>query len=289
MPDFSPQLLSNSSCLLGESPVWDPETETLYWIDIVGRKIWKWSECKGEVYIKLPQLIGGLAKASNKQFVVATERGIGFLTFEKNNIEVIGNELVSSGITMNDCKCDKAGRLIAGSKILKGKKGRAYRFVIEKGEVKNKKSGFRIWNGPAFSPEGDKIYFADSPLKKIYYANYNVKKGRIGWARTFAKLGDDEGYPDGMTVDAEGKLWSAQWGGWCVVRYNKLGQVDLKIKLPVPNPTSLTFGGPDYKTLYITSAREGMSEQELSNAPLSGGVFAVQTESQGLEETMYTV
>ncbi len=289
MSDYSPSLLCSSFCSLGESPVWNSSNETLYWTDVVGKKIWQWSQETGATCTDISQSVGGLAKASNGKFIVTSERGVGFFTPGKTEISMMKRDLSPAGTLMNDCKCDRQGRLITGSKILQGKKSSACRFVIDKGTVKNSKSGYLIWNGPAFSPEGSKIYFSDSPTRNIFHASYNIKKGRIGWARTFTRLEGDEGYPDGMTIDAEGRLWSARWGGWCVVRYDASGKVDLKIKLPVPNPTSLTFGGPDYRNLYITSAREGLSEQELVNAPLSGAVFVVQTKTPGLEETTYAV
>ncbi|MGH1350282.1 MAG: SMP-30/gluconolactonase/LRE family protein [Methyloligellaceae bacterium] len=289
MTDYSPVLLCNSFCLLGESPVWDSSSETLFWTDVVGKKVWQWSQKQGASSGNVSQSVGGLARASNGKLVVASERGVGFYTPGMTEINMIESDLSPAGTLMNDCKCDRQGRLIAGSKILQGKKRNACRFVIDKGTVKNTKRGYLIWNGPAFSPEGDRVYFADSPTRRIFHASYNIKKGHFGWARTFTKLSDDEGYPDGMTIDAEGRLWSARWGGWCVVRYDASGKVDLKIQLPVPNPTSLTFGGPDYRDLYITSAREGLSEQELGDAPLSGAVFVIRTENQGLEEVTYSV
>ena len=136
-----------------------------------------------------------------------------------------------------------------------------------------------ISNTFAWSPNNEKFYFCDTLKGVINSYDYDFNNKKILNKKDFAKF--DRGYPDGSTVDSDGFLWNCRWGGSCVVRFDPNGNVDRVIELPVPNVTSCTFGGKDLKTLFITTARIGMTNQELHKAPLSGNLFALQTDVQG--------
>jgi sugar lactone lactonase YvrE len=142
-------------------------------------------------------------------------------------------------------------------------------------------------NGPAFSPDGGTAYFADSSARTIYRYAVDTRSGAVGGRQVFATTGPADGEPDGMTVDAEGCLWVALWGGWRVRRYAPDGRIEREIRLPVPQPTSPAFGGPDMTTLFVTSARRDLDDAALAAAPLSGSLFAIEVDVRGLVESRF--
>lgn len=143
-------------------------------------------------------------------------------------------------------------------------------------------SGLTISNGMGWSPDGGTFYLTDSPLRRIYAYDHDEESGEITGRRVFADLTGSPAFPDGLAVDAEGCVWSAQWDGWCVIRFAPDGREIQRLELPVQRPTSCCFGGPELRTLYITSASVGLSEREIQVCPLSGDLFRVDTETQGL-------
>jgi D-xylonolactonase len=148
-------------------------------------------------------------------------------------------------------------------------------------------AGFAVGNGPAFAPDGRTMYFANSMGARILAYDIVPELGEVRSRRVFATLGDEAGFPDGMTVDAEGYLWVAHWGGSRVSRYAPDGSVERVIPVPVPNVTSITFAGAELTTLYITTAREGMTQQQLEAAPEAGGLYRLETGIRGqLEPVM---
>jgi sugar lactone lactonase YvrE len=148
-------------------------------------------------------------------------------------------------------------------------------------------TGFTVSNGLAFSPDDKRLYFADSGRRTVYVYDFDIERGEIAHRRPFVALAEGQGLPDGLTVDAEGYVWVAIWDGWTLIRYDPEGRVALRVPLPVPRPTSCCFGGPDLRTLYITSASVRLPEQALADAPLSGALFACEPGVAGLPETPF--
>jgi sugar lactone lactonase YvrE len=140
--------------------------------------------------------------------------------------------------------------------------------------------GYCVTNGPTFSADGRTLFHTDSPLRTIHAFDVSPE-GTLSNKRVWLKFADDEGYPDGMTTDAEGHVWVAHWGGACVTQRDTTGQVLQTISLPVPHVTNVAFGGPELSDLYITSARAGLSAQQLAAAPLSGGLFCARSAGRG--------
>src|SRR5690606_20287098 len=147
--------------------------------------------------------------------------------------------------------------------------------------------GFHVSNGLGWSPDDKTFYFTDTAKQTIYAYDFDLESGAIGNRRVFVTVPESEGKPDGLTVDAEGFVWSAHWDGWCVTRYDPEGKVERVINLPVPRPTSCVFGGPDLQTLFVTTARIRLSAAQLADAPLSGSVFAIDTGIKGLLDPMF--
>jgi sugar lactone lactonase YvrE len=155
------------------------------------------------------------------------------------------------------------------------------------GAAEKMDDGFHICNGLGWSPDDTRMYFTDSGKRKIWVYDYDIEAGRIRNRRLFAETTEETGVPDGLAVDSEGYVWSANWDGWSITRYAPDGQVDKIVSLPVPRPTSCAFGGPDMTTLYITTARIRLSASLLSEAPLSGSVLAVETGVRGQVEPRF--
>jgi sugar lactone lactonase YvrE len=133
---------------------------------------------------------------------------------------------------------------------------------------------FTVANGLDWSPDGRTFYFADSAAGAIYAYDFDPAPGTLAHRRVFAMVDPADGRPDGLTVDAEGCVWAALWDGWAVRRFDPSGRMMSDLRLPVPRPTSVAFGGADYRTLYITSARIRLPARILADAPFSGGIFA---------------
>lgn len=147
--------------------------------------------------------------------------------------------------------------------------------------------GYRVTNGPAFSPAGDLMYHNDSARRVTYAFDLDVATGAAANQRVFREFGEAEGFPDGMTVDAEGCLWIAFWDGWCVRRFSPEGELLEAIEMPVARPTSCAFGGSSLDILYVTSARIGLGQAKAALQPYAGGLFRTETGVTGIAERMF--
>ena len=160
--------------------------------------------------------------------------------------------------------------------------------MLEEGRELRKLAGdITVSNGIGWSPDNKTMYVTAQFAYELLAFDFDLDSGEIANRRSFAKVPEVDGLPDGLTVDAEGCVWSAQWGGWRVTRYDPEGKIQRVIKLPVPNPTSCVFGGPDFKDLYVTTAWLGLSDEERRSAPGSGDLYVVHTDIQGLPEPMF--
>jgi len=284
--------LVESACELGEGPLWRPETSELFWVDIDGQRLWRWTESEGASTRPLIAPAGALVPGPDGTLVAPMGRGFAVLDPASGAARVLADAplLAPAGTVMNDGKCDRQGRVIGGAKDLVEAAPVAAAYSLAGGVARPFYAGVTVWNGPAFAPDGRRIYFADSPTRRILTAAYDPEAGRIaGPVEIFATLGPDEGYPDGMTVDAEGCLWNARFAGAAVARYAPDGRCLAVLALPVPRPTSVAFGGPDLDTLFVTSARVGLDATALAAAPLSGALFAARVPVTGLLEPVCTL
>lgn len=277
-----------SKNILGEGPVWCPRDQVLFWIDMVGQKLFRYSPATSAVKTwELPLTIGSFALRENGGLIMALRDGFYFYDLETQKLTpqkiLIGKD--DLGICFNDGKCDRKGRFWAGTKHINEVQslGILYRFDAH-GDAQPMEHGILVSNGVAFSPDNTVAYFADSPRKLIYKYAFDLESGTLSNRSVFASNEAGPGYPDGATVDSEGCLWSAEWNGWRVVRYTPDGRIDRVIDTPVARPTSCQFGGEDLKTLYITSASIG---QDFKQQPQAGGLFAIDVGVAGLPEPRY--
>lgn len=276
------------SDFLAEGPYWSVPDQKLHWVDILAPSMITGDPTTGSrAATPMPELVGCVVPKKSGGFLMATESGI--KAIENGTITtIVEPETDKPGNRFNDGKCDRAGRFWAGSLAINTApdQGALWRLDPD-GSVHKMGSGFHISNGLGWSPDDKVFYFTDSGRKVIYAYDFDLASGSIENRRTFAALPEGTGTPDGLTVDSEGFVWSVQWDGWCISRYDPEGKVERVITLPVPRPTSCTFGGPDLDILYVTTARIRLSAQQLAEAPLSGSILAVDVGIKGLADPMF--
>jgi sugar lactone lactonase YvrE len=221
--------------------------------------------------------VGSIALGEHGRMIAATAAGL--QTFDPGNgsLKPISNpEAHLPDNRFNDGACDARGRFWAGSMddMEAAPTGDLYRLDPD-GQVKRFQAGFVITNGIRWTADGKKLYVVDSAARTIWEHAFDLEKGLPGTRRIFAKLAEEDGWPDGLCVDAENHVWGAHWGAGRITRYRPDGTIERTIAFLAPNVTSCCFGGPDFETLFVTTARIGLSEGQLALNPLSGGLFAV--------------
>jgi sugar lactone lactonase YvrE len=281
-----PELVLDAKALLGEGPCWDSERKCLYWVDILGCKLHKYipegsESCSVELGIRVSAVVPG----KKNDLILAAEHGFFMFDLLSGCLRHICSvELHLPQNRFNDGKCDPAGRFWAGSL---GPDKQAALYCLDRNMKAVKVlDGIGCSNGLCWSPDSKTMYYIDTTVREVWAFDYDINTGAIDNKRTVLTI--NEGVPDGMTIDTEGMLWIAQWGAWKVCRYNPFnGKCLEEITLPVSQPSSCTFGGPQLNELYITSARVSLDESELEKQPLAGGLFKVNTGVQGFKATPF--
>jgi sugar lactone lactonase YvrE len=271
--------------VLGEGPVWVEREAALYWLDIKGRKIFRLLENGQRDEWATPFRVGSIAPRSGGGFIAGTDDGIAAIGLDKPSFEIVANpEENFPDNRFNDGKVDRAGRFWAGTMDDRERQatGTLYRIGPDL-RCTAVDDGYRVTNGPAFSPAGDRMYHNDSARQVTYVFDLDGE-GNAADRRTFVEFGEGDGFPDGMTVDAEGCLWIAFWDGGCVRRFSPQAELLETVEMPVARPTSCVFGGPDLDRLYVTSARIGLDEAALAMQPKAGGLFMLSPGVRGLAD-----
>ena len=280
----------NTRDSLGESPLWDPVTERLFWVDINRCLIHQLDPRTGEI-TEWPCKTepGCLGRADNGRLVAGLRDGFYFFSPATGKFEGITDpEPGKPENRVNDGKVDRAGRFWAGTMRDPNPDepcGALYK--LEGQTALQMLDGIRIPNSLCWSPDNQTLYFSDTRARVIWGFDFNLASGELTNRRLFVDLQGQLGRPDGATVDTEGYLWSAEYGGGRVVRYTPDGTIDKVVNLPVANVTCPTFGGTDYKTLFITTASQRLTENELAEQPLAGGLFSLKVTVAGLPEPVF--
>jgi D-xylonolactonase len=286
--DSTVRCIADVHALLGEGPVWVEREQALYWVDIKGYKIFRLNADGERNEWSTPMRIGSLAPRAAGGFIGGTDQGIALIDLEAGRFEIIANpEEQLSHNRFNDGKVDRNGRFWAGTMddLEKDATGTLYR-VDPNLRCTAIDTGYRITNGPAFSPDGRLMYHTDTARQVTYVFDLD-SEGNATNRRVFLQFGPGDGNPDGVTVDAEGYLWIAFWGGSCVRRFSPAGERVATIRLPISQSSSCAFGGPALDRLYITSASTGLDESALKMQPNAGGLFMVTPGVQGLAEVPF--
>jgi sugar lactone lactonase YvrE len=288
----TPDCIVKIPALLGENPLWIPSEKRLYWLDLMKPAIYRFDPATGRnetIKAELGSYVCGMVERKKGGWILVREDGVLALDIATGKLTpLVHPEPNRPDNMMNDAKCDRQGRLWTGSLDKGEAKPSGNHYVVDKDlKVTQVAESLICSNGPAFSPDGRTAYLADSNGRAIYRLAIDPATGKVGPKQPFATTTVETGMPDGMTVDAEGYLWSARWDGGRVVRHAPDGRVDREIMLPVPRVTSVAFGGDNLDTLYITTAATGLSDEQLAKAPLSGSLFAIKPGVRGLAEPAF--
>lgn len=280
----------DSRNMLGENALWCPREQVLWWFDVVSVVLWRFTPATGRVeQWSLPKRAGSFALRAARGLLFAFQKG--FATLEEAGGEFIWRDVAGIAFgdeRFNDGKVDRAGRFWAGTldRNVASPIGQLYRLGTDF-QVTVMDRGFTVSNGIGWSPDDRVMYFTDTTARRIYRYDFDLVSGHVANRRVFVEAAPGHGGPDGMTVDAEGYVWSAQFDRWCIHRYAPDGSLDRSIRMPVQRPTSCMFGGPDLATLYVTSARVGLAADAEVTQPQAGNVFALDVGVRGLPEPRF--
>ncbi len=281
------ELVLDTKSDLGEGAIWNYKTGELLWVDITAKILnFYHPKLKNNKEMFTGQMIGTVVPAESGKVMVALQNGFYQLDPETGTKKLITNpEEGIEGNRFNDGKCDPAGRFWAGTMSTLGKRhaGALYRLDPDS-SVHKMIDNVGTSNGIVWSPDAATMYYIDTPTRKVMAWDYNNETGEISNPKTAIEVPEEMGYPDGMTIDEDGNVWIALWGGSAVGCWNpETGELLRTIGVPAKNVTSVAFGDDDLGTLYITTARQGTSDEELEKFPHAGGVFKTRPGVKGVE------
>ncbi|MFE4574883.1 SMP-30/gluconolactonase/LRE family protein [Streptomyces chartreusis] len=266
---------------LGEGPTWDARSGRLLWIDILGARIHTFDPVSGRRSVRTtPQHVGAVKPRAGGGLVLNLRDGVGLLDAD-DSFRWLHHEPVP-GRRANDAAVAPDGSLWAGTmRYDEAPGGGSLSRFTGDGSVELVLDDVAVSNGTGWSPDGGLMYYIDSPTRRIDV--FDHADGRVGDRRPFVEIEDGAGFPDGLTVDADGCVWVALWDGSAVRRYTPAGELDRVVELPVPRVTACAFAGPDLTDLYITTARVGLK----SPLPLSGSLLVVPGAGKGLAQPAF--
>lgn len=275
--DISVELVMNDFMELGEGPCWDEDEKALYWVDTDRNRVYRFiPETDEKVVYQLDQKVGAVAKEDENNFICALEHGFFRFNQSSGSQEFLADpEADKKDNLFNDGKCDVLGRFWAGTMNIyeKENEGALYCFTSDNQWIV-KQDNVTISNGLAWTEDSKTMYYIDSATNQISAFDYNLELGEISNRRVIIEFTEDQGIPDGMTIDRNGNLWVAMWGGYSVLNCNpETGEILNKVIVPVSNVTSCTFGGDNLDILFITTAQAELTDEEKKEQPLAGGLF----------------
>lgn len=290
------ELIVDARNAVGESPVWVPQENALYWVDIPNGGLQRWSADSGHVASwKAPEMLACITRHRSGGWVAGMESG--FFRLHPHSDGSLDSELLATvehsraDMRLNDGRCDRQGRFWAGSMVLNmglnAPEGRLYRYSARQtGVVEAQLDGFIVPNGLAFSPDGKTMYLSDSHpnVQLIWAFDYDTETGTPSNRRIFVDMNHFPGRPDGAAVDAEGCYWICANDAGLIHRFAPDGRLDFSLEVPVKKPTMCAFGGSNLDTLFVASIRPGDDHDPQS---LAGGVFALKPGVKGLAEPQF--
>jgi sugar lactone lactonase YvrE len=280
-----PDIAFDAGATLGEGPVWDEEQQRLLWVDILPGLVHRFDPATGgDDVFGVGKPVGSASLRRGGGLVLAVEDGFALLDPGWQRLDQVAViEHPGPPARFNEGKCDPAGRFLAGTMAYDQTAGAGSLYRLDPGlSVTKLLDGVTISNGLAWSADGTTMYYIDSPAQGIDAFHYDVETGRLANRRRVVDIPAVAGLPDGMTIDTDGCLWVAVYGGSAVHRYAPDGHLDATVRFPATNITCPVFGGRDFDQLYVTSARDGLDERQLAAQPHAGAVFAVDAGARGL-------
>ncbi|MGC2041354.1 SMP-30/gluconolactonase/LRE family protein [Paraburkholderia caledonica] len=290
-PAKSAALLLDTKCTLGEGATWCARTGRFYWTDIEGARLWRYDPSDGRsTFWPMPERLATFALCADPHYLLlGLASQLAFFDIATGQTRHIVDVEAGMNTRVNDGRSDRQGRFVFGTKD-EGSPlqaiGGFYRLNHDLSLERLPLPAPAISNSIAFSPDGSTMYFCDSPTREIRACDYRADGG-IANDRLFVRLADATGEPDGSTVDRDGGLWNAQWGGRRVVRYGADGVETERVEVPTAQPSCVALGGAQLGTLYITSARVGLDAAALAGDLRAGGVFIATPARRGLPEPVF--
>jgi len=270
---------------LAEGPLWDPRQDHLWWVDITAGEIHVYDPTADrDACIDVGEMVGAVALRKQGGLVAAMEHGFATITPATGQVERLHDPEADRPETrFNDGKCDPKGRFWAGTMARDATPEQGSLYCLKPdGSVEQKVTRVTVSNGLAWDEEAGRMYYVDSPTQCVFAFDYEAASGTLSNRRIAVHAPEEIGAPDGITIDGQGMLWVAHWGGGHVVRWNPTtGARMVSVEVPATQVSSCAFGGKRRRHLYITTAREGLSEDELADQPQAGGLFRVELDVQG--------
>ena len=288
----APQALSAVRCIwpvgatLGEGTLWSERQQALYFVDILGQRLHRYTPASGErrSWVFDEEISAVAERAAQPGLIVTLRHHFALFDPDTGALHKLhAPELERSGNRFNDGKCDARGRFWGGTMDFGCVEysGALYRYDAD-GACTRHQDNVHISNGPTWSPDQTKMYFTETGHGEISVFDFDPETGTLSGKRPWLKFSAGDGKPDGMTTDADGRIWIAHWDGGCVTCHAPDARLLARIELPARNITNCAFGGPDLKTLYISSAKGDLSAAELEAQPLAGALFAVDLDVAGI-------
>ncbi|MCW3119425.1 MAG: Gluconolactonase [Chitinophagaceae bacterium] len=280
-------LLYQSENILAEGPYWHVARQSFFWVDIDGKCFheYQWPQGKTKRW-ELDYRASFISEShDNDKLILALQGAIASFDLQTGKLDrLLELEKEITNNRTNDGGCDSQGRLWIGTMDRQCSPGKGSLYCIDSHfHLQKKLSNISVSNGIVWSPDGKKMYYTDSPTQQVQSFLFDEQTGNMEFEKIAITVDRQSGSPDGMCMDEEGMLWIAQWGGFGVYRWNPLtGKMLDKIEVPAPQVSSCAFGGENMDQLFITTARENMSEEEIHKFPLSGNVFIAQPGVKGI-------
>ncbi len=276
-----PELIADYGCLTGEGVIWHPGEQCVYWLDIPQGRMFRYDPATEEHEMCFKDgMIGGLTVQADGALLLFMEEGVVKRWNDGEVVTIIDEIPEERGSRFNDVIADPEGRVFCGTMPTEERLGRLYR-IDPNGSVTKVLEDIGCSNGMGFTPDRRRMYYTDSTKREIYLFDYDRETGEIRNQRVFVRTPEGEGIPDGMTVDAEGCVWSARWDGGCLVRYAPDGTEDMRLEFPAQKVSCVTFGGWDYTDIYVTTAGGDNKAEEGEGA---GALFKVNVGIKGVPE-----
>jgi D-xylonolactonase len=277
---MQPEPIVDRRCVTGECPLWHPDERLLYWVDIPSSKLFRCDPaartCEA---FETGEPVGGFTIQEDGRLLLFMARGAVRLWQNGFAGTVIDGIPEERDNRFNDVIADPEGRVYCGVMSTPSRPGRLYRLDTD-GTITPLLEGIGTSNGMGFTPDLKRMYYTDTRRREIYLFDYDRETGAIANRRVFARA-DSDGRPDGMTVDSEGAVWSARWDGYCLVRYDAGGRLVARIKFPVKKVSCVTFGGPEYTDMFVTTAG---GNDTAENGEHAGALFHLDAGVRGVPE-----
>jgi sugar lactone lactonase YvrE len=279
-------VLYKTNCLLGEGPFWHAERKSFFWVDIEAKILFEYNWKNGTIKkTPIPYRVSMIVQSELDNLILGVQGGLAVFNLNTGALSWLLNiEKEFPDRRCNDGKCDPEGRLWVGTMDKDCKEGEGSFYCIDEDLRLHKKlDRLSIPNGLVWSLDNQRLYHTDSPSHQIKSYFFDTQTGNISLEKTVITIPSEMGQPDGMTIDEEGMLWIAHWGGSGVYRWNpENGKLLDKIEVPAQQVTSCVFGGEQLNQLVITTASNGLSEEDLKKYPLSGSIFISRPGAKGI-------